>query len=277
MNYHKIKTTIPFIGSKWKYRNKLYDILTTHFDTNKEYLIYDIFGGSGSLSLICKDIFKNSKIIFNDYDEIITDKQNNNVIDEQIDKANNIINEIKQITNYNETRNNKLNNTELIKNILDKHNADLKNITKSIVESQICFNSRSLKDNQKDYFNRIRKTDIKHYYNNFKGIQIIHKDFEDIFSEIPNDENIIILLDPPYLNTQMNGKYKMNYWKLNKYLKMLSFIVFNQKIKFILFEGKESNINDVLDFISEITQNDKLKEFKHFELSKNEFVNIINL
>lgn len=276
MNYHKIKTTIPFIGSKWKYRNKLYDILTTHFDTNKEYLIYDIFGGSGSLSLICKDIFKNSKIIFNDYDEIITDKQNNNVIDEQIDKANNIINEIKQITNYNETRNNKLNNTELIKNILDKHNADLKNITKSIVESQICFNSRSLKDNQKDYFNRIRKTDVKHYYDNFKGIQIIHKDFEDIFSEIPNDENIIILLDPPYLNTQMNGKYKMNYWKFNKYLKMLSFIVFNQKIKFILFEGKESNINDILDFISEITQNDKLKEFKHFELSKNEFVNIIN-
>lgn len=57
---------------------------------------------------------------------------------------------------------------------------------------------------------------------------------------------------------------------------MLSFIVFNQKIKFILFEGKESNINDILDFISEITQNDKLKEIKHFELSKNEFVNIIN-
>lgn len=74
----------------------------------------------------------------------------------------------------------------------------------------------------------------------------------------------------------MNGKYKMNYWKFNKYLKMLSFIVFNQKIKFILFEGKESNINDILDFISEITQNDKLKEIKHFELSKNEFVNIIN-
>ena len=40
-------SSIPFIGSKWKYRNKLYEILkNNNFDFNKEYLIYDIFGGS---------------------------------------------------------------------------------------------------------------------------------------------------------------------------------------------------------------------------------------
>ena len=52
-----------------------------HFDFNKEYQIYDIFGGSGSLSVMYKIMFPNSKIIFNDYDEIITDALGNNKID----------------------------------------------------------------------------------------------------------------------------------------------------------------------------------------------------
>jgi 16S rRNA G966 N2-methylase RsmD len=284
-NIFKNVSLIPFIGSKWRYRYKLKDILMDNkFNFNDEYIIYDIFGGSGSLSLIFKCLFPNSKIYFNDYDEIITDKQGDNKIDISIDKTNKIMNEIKNICESDKLniKNYKFENYKEINEILDKYKEELNDkMVKRMIESQICFNSRSLKQNQTDYFNKIRKTPLKHYYQYFKDVVIIHKDFEDILKDIKenynNNNNVIILLDPPYLNTTMGDKYKMNYWKLSKYLNLLTFINYNQNYKYILFEGKESNIKDILDFISDLTNNKKIKDdnIKHYDLSKNEFVKLI--
>ena len=275
-------SSIPFIGSKWKYRNKLYEILkNNNFDFNKEYLIYDIFGGSGALSLIFKCMCPNSKIVFNDYDEIITDKQGNNKIDISINKSNKIINEIKNNIDSNK-QNNKAKIIESLKvrEVLNKYSNDIKNdsMIKKFIESQICFNGRPFKDNQNEYWYKFRKTDIPLYFKNFDGITIIHKDYEEVLKDITqleNQNNIIILLDPPYLNTTCKDCYKLEYWKLNKYLKMLSVISLNSNYKYLFFEGCESNLTDILNFMSDLTRNQKLKNIKHYELSKKEYVKLI--
>lgn len=77
-NIYKNKSSIAFVGSKWRYRNKIFDIIINEFkdNLNDKFLIIDLFGGSGSLTIIFKEIFKNSIFVLNDYDEIITDKEN---------------------------------------------------------------------------------------------------------------------------------------------------------------------------------------------------------
>ena len=275
-------SSIPFIGSKWRYKNKLYQILKdNNFDFNKEYLIYDVFGGSGGLSVMFKNMFPNSKIIFNDYDEIITDALGNNKIDISINKANIIINEIKDNIDMNKQKNKaKIIDSSKVQQILNKYSNDIKNdrMIKKLIESQICFNGRPLKENQNEYWNKFRKTDIPLYFKNFDNIEIIHKDFEEIFNDInqlKNQDNIIVLLDPPYLNTTCKDCYKLEYWKINKYLKMLSIISFNTNFKYLFFEGCESNLTDILNFMSDITSNIRLKNIKHYELSKKEYVKLI--
>ena len=275
-------SSIPFIGSKWKYRNKLYEILkNNNFDFNKEYLIYDIFGGSGALSLIFKCMCPNSKIVFNGYDEIITDKQGNNKIDISINKSNRIINEIKNNIDLNKQKpKNKIIESSKVQEVLNKYSDDIKNdrMIKKFIQSQICFNGRPIKDNQNEYWNKFRKSDIPLYFKNFENIEIIHKDFEEVFKDITqfnNQNNVIILLDPPYLNTDCKDCYKLEYWKFNKYLKILTEISFHNNYKYLFFEGNESCLTDILEFISNLTNNQNLKHIKHYKLSEKEYVKLI--
>ena len=155
---------LPFIGSKWRYRNKIYKILNDNkFDFNKKYNIYDIFGGSGSLYVMFKTMFPNSEIIFNDFDCIITDKEGNNIIDEKIEMANKIINEIKNNLTIKPNNGYKIEEPEKVNEVLNKCNEYLNNnqIIKRLIGSQLCFNSRQLKEKQKDYYDRFKKSDFQ--------------------------------------------------------------------------------------------------------------------
>lgn len=269
-NIFKGIKSIPFKGNKWKYRIELKNIL---YDKLKDYkgLFIDSFGGSGSLSLVFKCLYPESKIILNDYDEII-EKDNKNLIDDSIKKANEILDEIRSKLKPEDIEGDKIINGTLINNILDKYKDYLKDkIVYSIISSNICFNGR-FKLNGNTYWNRIVKKNYNMYYDNFDGIEIIHKDFEEIFKEHEN-EDLIYILDPPYLYSELDG-YDVKYWKLDKYLNLLAYILKHTKQKFIIFEGKKSNLNDMFKFFEMIT-NQKIN-YEKFNIGKNEFVILIN-
>lgn len=91
-------SSIPFIGSKWKYRKVITEKVLNNVKKealNDKYLIIDLFGGSGSLTIIFKQLFNKSVFVLNDYDEILTDKQGHNKIDDTINLYNEIINKIR--------------------------------------------------------------------------------------------------------------------------------------------------------------------------------------
>lgn len=279
-------TKIPFIGSKYRYKNKIYNILNgVGFDFQKEWIIFDIFGGSGALSLIFKSLCPNSKIIFNDYDNIITNNENINVIDNSIDTANKIINEIKEsLKTYTLNKNYKFNDKEtiIINNILNKYNNEITNdyIVNRILSSQLCFNSRHINKKTSEYFNKIKKNGTPLYYKNFKDIEIKHNDFEDMFKFIINNfnnkDNILILLDPPYLYTDVKDAYHMEKWNLSKYLKIITFINKNPNFYYIMFEGNWSKLDDLFDFINDNSEiNFKNRYNKTFDLSDREYMKII--
>lgn len=277
-------SSVPFIGSKWKYRNKLNDLFKNNdkIDLNDKYIFVDVFGGSGALTIIFKTIFKNDNniYIFNDYDEIITDKDDKFIIDENIKKANEIMKEIKKYVNVQTNKTFEDNDQIIIKDILKKHITDLNNIMiRRLISSNIMFNSRMLDIENIDkmsFYNRLNKTEFKNYEYNFKDVQIIHKDFKELLNKKYIDElinkynikkeNIILLLDPPYLNFDMKTSYKMNFWTLKDYLKIIGSF-YKYDVKLLMFEHPDNKLFDIFDFI----ENELNFNSKHIVLNKYSF------
>lgn len=265
MSIFKNISSIPFIGSKWKYRNVIFNIINDKYNDllNDKFLIIDLFGGSGALTIIFKQLFKNSIFVLNDYDEILTDKNGFNKIDNTIKLYNDIINEIKnkielnkqKIKFDNETKNN-------IYNILTNYKNDIENNIqlKRMLSSGLTFNGRMLDlEKRHDLFNRIPLTDKSNYYYNFDNINIIHDDFENVINQIPElktkydikNNNIILLLDPPYLNVDMKTSYKINYWTFQKYLNIIK--LFYNNYNLIMFEDSKNLLNDIINFCDDMT------------------------
>lgn len=277
-------SSLPFIGSKWKYRNKLNDLFKNNnkIDLNDKYIFVDVFGGSGALTIIFKNIFKNNDniYIFNDYDEIITNKDNKFIIDENIKKANEIMKEIKKYINVRESKTFEDNDQIIIKDVLKKHINDLNDkMIRRLISSNIMFNSRMLDIENIDkmsFYNRLNKSEFKNYEYNFKDVQIIHKDFKELLNKKYIDdlinkynikkENIILLLDPPYLNFDMKSSYKMNFWTLKDYLKIIGSF-YKYDVKLLMFEHPDNKIFDIFDFI----ENELNINKKHIDLNKYSF------
>lgn len=265
MSIFKNISSIPFIGSKWKYRNVIFNIINDKYNDllNDKFLIIDLFGGSGALTIIFKQLFKNSIFILNDYDEILTDKNGFNKIDNTIKLYNDIINEIKNKIELKEQKTKFDNETKnKIYNILTNYKNDIENNIqlKRMLSSGLTFNGRMLNlEKRHDLFNRIPLTDKSNYYYNFDNINIIHDDFENVINQIPElktkydikNDNIILLLDPPYLNVDMKSSYKLNYWTFQKYLNIIK--LFYNNYNLIMFEDSKNLLNDIINFCDDIT------------------------
>lgn len=275
VNIFKGITAMPYRGSKWKFRNQIKDGLKdVKFDDNLK--IYDLFGGSGALSLIFKCICPQAQITLNDYDKII-EEDGKNKIDKSITLSNLILNEIRNVLKQEDIKREKIVNEEKIHKILDKYKERLDKdiISTQIVAANISFNGR-YELRKSSYWNRLKKTDYDMYYFNFDGIKIVHKDYQEILTdkEIEEDNSPkLFLLDPPYLYTETTG-YNMTYWKLSKYLYMLIYIFKHQQYKFILFEGKKSCLDDIFEFFEEL--NTIKLNYKRVPISKQEFMILIN-
>lgn len=64
------KAPLPFLGQKTHFLNEVRDILMFNIPNyGKDYIIVDLFGGSGLLSRLAKDTLYNATVIYNDFDD----------------------------------------------------------------------------------------------------------------------------------------------------------------------------------------------------------------
>lgn len=271
------KILIPFIGSKFRYAKKLKTLFNTvPIDKNQHYNIYDVFGGSGACTLIFKDIFPNSSFTLNDYDKIITDDDNNNVIDDTINKANTILSELRTVTKE-EIPNTKYKHLKAdeVNNILNKYPEAYENtMLTRYISSNIMFNARAFTPKSDDFYDKLRSTDFPLYYHNFNNVKIIHNDCNDVLNSIDDNSNNIIILDPPYICFNMKATYKSyEYWTLFKYLDLLKYIYQHPLSHFVFFESSENNLIALIDLINSLA---KPIKYQQIPLNKKEYVILIN-
>lgn len=84
---------------------------------------------------------------------------------------------------------------------------------------------------KENLYNSIKQTDyVADGY--LDGVEIVKADYRELFAQYKDTENVVFLVDPPYLSTDTKT-YKC-YWKLADYLDVLKVLEGHAYIYFII-------------------------------------------
>lgn len=199
IEYKKIikKAPLPFLGNKRNAIKGLYEYFKD-IELQDDVIIIDLFGGSGLLANLFKQMYPNNRVIYNDFDFYI----------ERLSKFDDTKNFLMDITK-------KLNKIKLLqaKNKLTKEQSDLlieeyQKIDKSKIDIITVNNAFSFRgaltcDISKRANHFVQKVlPLKETKNYLKGVEIIHKDFKEILNDIKElNLKVLIIADPPYIST----------------------------------------------------------------------------
>lgn len=229
---------LPFMGQKRRFVKDFKEVLKS---TKGITTIVDLFGGSGLLSHVAKRILPNVRVVYNDFDGY--SERINNVV-----TTNKIISEIRQLLTSVPTDKKvpEAIKTQIL-DLLSKYDksgyVDYQTIGSSILFSGKWVNSLA-ELTKHTMYNCCRTTEycVDGYLD---GLEVVNKDYRELFNEFKHDKDVLFLVDPPYLSTEV-GAYKC-YWKLNDYLDVLNVI---EKGKYIYFTSNKSQVIELCHWIA---------------------------
>lgn len=231
---------LPFRGQKRYYIKRFSSVLEQCEDIAT---VVDLFGGSGLLSRVAKDVLPKARVIYNDFDHF--DQRI-----EMIDRTNALCAEIAPLVK--DIEDNKRIPDEIKQKCLtlmrkyeETGTVDYITLSASLLFSGNWATSYEQFAKQ-TFYNRTVNThyDAAGY---FDGLEITHKDYRELFDEFKDQENVLFILDPPYLQTECSAYKSDTYWQLKDYLDVLNMI---QGTKYIFFTSGKSQIIDLCKWIN---------------------------
>ena len=95
------------------------------------------------------------------------------------------------------------------------------------------------------FYNKVRLSDyvVDGY---LEGVNRVKKDYRDLHVEYKNKENVVFLVDPPYLSTDSSTYTRTDYWKLSDYLNVLKTI---EDSPYFYFTSNKSQIIELCDWM----------------------------
>lgn len=270
------KSVLPFRGNKRIWYNKFKEIIN-----NLEYenlTVVDVFGGSGLLSHWVKQLKPNYQVIYNDFDNFTQRLEHMNETEMIRKRLREIIDNNTEVT-HNDKK--PLNKTcyDLIRKELIKIKSDYPDFVDCItISSWLCFSARktdNLDDilNEKNYYERTPKNELKRndYLND---VEVIHKDasnpeeFINYINSVKQNENVIYILDPPYLYTEASGytSNKKEYFDLKANINL--FYWFIHKIPCLFFTSNKSGLIETYNITNKLYNfDDEIKNNEIMELT----------
>lgn len=221
---------LPFMGQKRIYIKDFKEVLKQFPD---DAIYIDLFGGSGLLSHVTKREKPNATVIYNDFDNYRQRLDN-------IERTNTLLAELREIVKKFPMKE-KL-PPEIRSKILQRLKEEEKDrfVDYITLSSSLMFSMKyatSLDEMKKeDFYNKIRQSDYS-AEGYLDGLEIVSCDYKELVVKYRNIQNVVYLIDPPYLSTEV-GTYKM-YWTLSDYLDVLSILV---GISYIYFTSDKSNL-----------------------------------
>lgn len=239
MNKNKVYTSapLPFMGQKRRFL-KGFKCALNNYPNDATYV--DLFGGSGFLSYITKQVYPNATVIYNDFDNYRQRIEN-------IDKTNVLIADLRVILKQCET------DKKIIGAFRDKvlervELEDKKGYVDYItLSSSILFSMKyvqSLEALKKEtLYNTMRQSDYT-AIGYLDGLEIVELDYKVLFDKYKDLPNVVFLVDPPYLSTDCST-YK-SYWKLKDYLDVLQVL---DGTNYFYFTSNKSSIIELCEWI----------------------------
>lgn len=238
-------SVLPFQGQKINFIRKIRETIKKDF--NEDNIFVDIFGGSGLISKNIKEIYPNSKVYYNDFDDF--KKRVDNI--KETNKILKLINDFFVSKGY--KKNEKVSNSdkiellEILENIKnDCSFFDLKTIANSILFSGVDIKEFESIKKHAFYFRNRKKLyneDIKDYFN---GIEITKLDYLENIEKWKNNKNVVFILDPPYLETNDLSYVSDKNFDFIKTLELIELIKDNN---YIFFTSKKGNLLFIDDYL----------------------------
>ena len=207
----------------------------------------DLFGGSFYLSYVITRLKPKAKVICNDFDNY-RERLNH------VDTTNKIIKKIKEAvpgreynTKYSEEE------TKKIKRIIQEFHDRGEFIDALTLSHVLIFSGKNFKTkdellNFRWMWNHIpqRKYEVQWYLDAIKDIDFVCKDWEVLFNEYRDKENVCFIADPPYINT--NQDTYSDGWSLIDTLKTFQIL---RCPRFVYYSSAKSGILDLIEYFNE--------------------------
>lgn len=245
MNKNYKSAPLPFQGQKRFFISKFKEALSS-YPSSATYV--DLFGGSGLLSHTVKSIHPNAKVVFNDFD-------NYRKRLEAIPKTNAILEQLRALE-LNAKRGKKLTESDRI-----KVNAILIDANKDAYVDWISLSGslkfsmnygHCLEDFTNDtMYNTIRKSNFSEAQDYLDGIEVVQNDYKELFEKYKHDNNVVFLVDPPYLSTDTATYNSKDYWKLRDYLDVLDLL---HDHSYFYFTSNKSQVVELCEWVETRTQ-----------------------
>ena len=260
---------LSFIGNKSKFRKKFIEILERDF--NDKYIYVDLFGGSGYLSYVVKNIFPNATVIYNDYDNYLDRVKH-------ISDTNKILQDINEIFNEDNLKRSEKANAETKTKVMDLLEDKISKgefVDINTITSQILFSGNSTKDfeafKNATLYNRINKKPLdekqaEEYLKVFDDVEITHCDYMELYNKYKDEDNVVLLIDPPYLDTKCDT-YNMS-WEYIDFIKVLGILRHNL---WFYFTSNKTKIYELLKYFDETFNTNILKNTETYKR-----INIVN-
>lgn len=234
-NYNQ--APLPFQGQKRRFLKEFKNELQ-EFSATATYV--DLFGGSGFLSHTVKQHYPDATVVYNDFDDYTYRLEN-------VENTNTIIADLREILEFHPDAK-RIEGTYREK-ILQRIKDEKGFVDCITLSSSLLFSMKYVTEKEgfekETFYNNVKQSD---YYTigYLDGVQRVNKDYRDLFEQYRNDENVVFLIDPPYLSTDVSTYNKKDYWKLADYLNVLKCIA---GTSYFYFTSNKSQIIELCDWM----------------------------
>lgn len=234
-----LSAPLPFVGQKRMFAKEFIKVLEQFPDNT---VFVDLFGGSGLLSHIAKRQKPNAKVVYNDFD-------NYRFRLEAIPNTNALLADIRKFAEG--IARHKAINGEARERIFERLEQEQRTngyIDFITISSSLLFSMKyvsTIEEMRKEtLYNNIRKSDYQPCPDYLQGIEVVSCDYKELFEQYKNTPNVVFLVDPPYLSTEV-GTYNM-YWKMSDYLDVLRVL---KEHAFVYFTSNKSSIVELCEWL----------------------------
>lgn len=261
---------LPFRGTKRYYVRRFKEVLKNR--GGQIFTVVDLFGGSGLLSRVAKDMLPEARVIYNDFDNFRNRLEHVAETNELLEIIRPMVANVptdKKIPN--ETRN------KLLQIFAEREKKGLF-VDYLTLSGSLLFSGNWVSSHEEmakhTFYNRMVATNYN-ADNYLDGLEIASKDYRELFADYKNKENTLFLIDPPYLQTDVKAYNSETYWQLKDYLDVLSLL---KGTKYVFFTSGKSQIIELCSWINKhfpdakllagakITeQNSRVNEFANYK------------
>lgn len=234
---------LPFRGNKRYFVKEFRKVLQNLKDIE---VVVDLFGGSGLLSRAAKDVLPHARVIYNDFDGYTQRLENIERTNEILKLILPFIDGVDNLKRFPEDRRKKI--LDLLSEQEKTGFVDYITIASGLLYSgQFATTLEQL--SKHPFYNGLRRSPIS-AEGYLDGLEITCKDFRELFEEYKNREKVLFLLDPPYLQTDLDSYHNSDFWTLGETLDVVRMMMGS---KFIFFTSDKSDIPELLSWLCDNT------------------------